>query len=192
MFNTQPVDCKTIIKFLALLAILVGYFFYLGFKYDFVTGGIAAALTWSFFVLCTPIADAGFLLDFPLRLLFGVRMVVAELCVWTIAISLNLLVFFGAPTHYETTALTQIFHMVLSTPYPYWAIIALSAVGTFLSVKFGDELFDTVKHRNAPKESYLKAHHWKHELVMIAFFAVVIFVYYDLAASLGLEQYIAH
>ena len=50
-------------KFLLLLAVLAGYFGYLSWEYDLKTGGVVAALTWSFFVLCTPIADAGFLLD---------------------------------------------------------------------------------------------------------------------------------
>ncbi|MCK5574805.1 MAG: hypothetical protein KAI28_03285, partial [Sphingomonadales bacterium] len=65
---------ETLMKFLLLALVLVAYGGYLGFKYDLATGGLLAALTWSFFVLCTPVADAGFLLDFPLRLLFGIRM----------------------------------------------------------------------------------------------------------------------
>ncbi len=66
-------------KFLLLCLLLVSYFLYLSFQYDLMTGGIASALTWTFFVLCTPIADAGFLLDFPLRLIFGIRMLISEL-----------------------------------------------------------------------------------------------------------------
>ncbi len=54
---------QVLYKFLLLCILLVSYFFYLTIQYDVITGGIASALTWSFFVLCTPIADAGFLLD---------------------------------------------------------------------------------------------------------------------------------
>ena len=70
---------QVLLKFLLLCLLMVGYFGYLSYEYDFVTGGVASLLTWSFFVLCTPVADAGFLLDFPLRVLFGIRMVVSEI-----------------------------------------------------------------------------------------------------------------
>ncbi len=70
---------------------------------------MAVALTWSFFVLCTPVADAGILLDFPLRLLFGIRMIVSELAVWALAIVLNLATLMLAPEYYQTTFLTRIF-----------------------------------------------------------------------------------
>ncbi len=68
--NTQESHPKkhVLYKFLLLSVLLVSYFVYLSYEYNLLTGGIAVALTWSFFVLCTPIADAGFLLDFPLRL----------------------------------------------------------------------------------------------------------------------------
>lgn len=35
---------------------MVGYFAYLTIQHDFLTGGVAVLLTWSFFVLCTPVA----------------------------------------------------------------------------------------------------------------------------------------
>ncbi|MDQ2094120.1 hypothetical protein [Rhodalgimonas zhirmunskyi] len=176
---------QVLLKFALLLALLVGYFIYLSLKFDIATGGIAAALTWSFFVLCTPVADAGFLLDFPLRLLFGIRMVRAEMAVWTIAITLNIATLLLAPDYYQTTLITRVFHQILLTPWPYWGVIALSAVGTFLSVRFGDELMDILHHRD---RSFFHAHHFKYELVLVAFFVMVIFGYYELIASLGIEE----
>lgn len=178
---------QVVIKFVALLALLVGYFLYLGLKYDFATGGVAAALTWSFFVLCTPIADAGFLLDFPLRLLFGVRMVLSELAVWAIAIGLNLSVLTLAPQYYDTTILTRLLHQILITPWPYWGIVGLSVIGTFLSIRFGDELMDVLHHRD---RAFFHAHHFKYELILIAFFVAVLVGYYRLIASLGLDAVI--
>ena len=81
---------QVIIKFILLCGVFVGYFAYLSYEFDLMTGGIAALLTWSFFVLCTPVADAGFLLDFPIRLLFGVRMIVSEVAVWVLAFAINI------------------------------------------------------------------------------------------------------
>lgn len=172
-------------KFIALLAVLIGYFTYLTLQFDPLTGGIAAALTWSFFVLCTPIADAGFLLDFPLRILFSIRMVVSEIAVWAIAIAINVVALIIAPEVYETTALTRLMHQILTTPYPYWAIILLSGLGTFLSIRFSDELMDVLHHRD---RDFFHSHHFKHELVVIAFFVLVLFGYYELVSSLGLAD----
>jgi len=90
-FLEHQTKCEELIKFLMLLGVLVLYFGYLSWQYDIATGGIISALTWSFFVLCTPVADAGFLIDFPVRLITGLRMFITEMIVWGIAISLNII-----------------------------------------------------------------------------------------------------
>jgi hypothetical protein len=174
-------------KFAGLCVLLAGYFLYLGFEYDFATGGVAVALTWSFFVLCTPIADAGFLLDFPLRLLFGFRMVLSELAVWALAIGINIGVLVWAPEYYQTTVLTRVMEQILTTPWPYWGVIVLSGVGTFLSIRFGDELMDVLHHRD---RAFFHAHHFKYEMILVLFFVAVLFGYYRLIATLGLQQII--
>ncbi len=182
--QTPPPKRQVIIKFFLLCLLLIGYFSYLSIEYDLVTGGIASLLTWSFFVLCTPVADAGFLLDFPLRLLFGIRMIFSEIVVWCIAITINMVSLSYAPQYYETTALTKVFSAILTTPYPYWSVILLSAIGTFLSIRFGDELMDIVRHKD---RSFFHQHGYKHELIiMIVMFVLVIIGYYELIASLGI------
>lgn len=163
---------------------MLGYFAYLTFQYGMATGAVASALTWSFFVLCTPIADAGFLLDFPLRLLFGIRMLTSELVVWAIAISINVVSLFYFVEFYETTKLTMVLHSILIIPYPYWSVILLSGAGTFLSIRFADELMDVAHHR---ERDFFHRHSFKHEAVLIVFFVFVLFGYYKLIASLGIE-----
>ena len=171
-------------KFLLLCLLLVGYFSYLSFRFDVVTGGIASALSWTFFVLCTPIADAGFLLDFPLRLLFGIRMLISEIAVWVLAIAVNVVSLLYFAEYYETTELTKLLHAILTMPYPYWGVILLSGAGTFLSIRFADELMDVVHHRD---RAFYHHHGFKHEIVVIVFFVVVLIGYYKLVASLGIE-----
>jgi hypothetical protein len=172
-------------KFLLLCILLAGYFFYISFKYDVMTGGIASAITWSFFVLCTPIADAGFLLDFPLRLLFGIRMVFSEMVVWALAITINVVSLLYFVEYYQTTKLTRIFHSILTNPYPYWSVILISATGTFLSIRFADEMMDIAHHRD---RDFFHRHNFKHEIVIIMFFIVIFIGYYELLASLGIEN----
>ncbi|MFT6104450.1 MAG: hypothetical protein ACJA1E_000872 [Paracoccaceae bacterium] len=171
------------IKFFLLCGLFLGYFGYLSYEYDMATGGIAALLSWSFFVLCTPVADAGFLLDFPLRLLFGIRMVVSEVAVWLVAIGLNCAIMLFAPQYYDTTVLTKLLHTVIVTPFPYWGIVVLSGLGTFLSIRFGDELLDVLHHRD---RAFFHSHHFKHELVLFGFFLMVLLGYYQLMTSIGI------
>ena len=166
------------IKFLFLNIILFSYFAYLTYQYDFLTGGIASLITWSFFVLCTPIADAGFLLDFPLRLLFGIRMIWSEIAVWAIAIIINIFSLIYFSEFYETTFITQTMKIILTTPSPYWLVILLSGAGTFLSIRFGDELMDVLHHKD--RQFYLR-HQFKHELILFIFFLFVIFGYYEIS-----------
>ncbi|WP_223424021.1 hypothetical protein [Tateyamaria pelophila] len=175
---------QVIVKFTLLLGVLVGYFAYLNYQYDLATSGIVAGLTWSFFVLCTPVADAGFLLDFPLRLLFGIRMVVSEIVVWAVALSVNSAALLFWPEAYDTTLLTRAFLVILTNPVPYWAIIVLSGIGTFLSIRFADELMDVLHHR---ERDFFHSNHFKHELILFAFFLAALFAYYHLMASIGLE-----
>lgn len=175
---------KDLQKFFLLLTVLVGYFLYLSWHYDLATSGIVAALTWSFFVLCTPIADAGFLLDFPVRLITGMRMIFTEMLVWTLAITINLSALYGSPAAYDTTFLTRLFHTILTTPWPYWSIIALCAAGTFLSVKLGDDLLDAAAHKqgqHTPAKLKLRF------AGLIALMALIVFIYYDVLKTLGIE-----
>jgi hypothetical protein len=73
---------------------------------------------------------------------------------------------------------------VLLNPYPYWAVILLSGAGTFLSIRFADELMDVVRHRD---RSFFHRHSFKHEIIIVIFLVVVLFGYYKLLASLGIE-----
>jgi hypothetical protein len=175
---------QVLYKFLMLCLLLLGYFSYLSYQYNILTGGIASALTWSFFVLCTPIADAGFLLDFPLRLIFGIRMLISEIAVWVLAIAINIFSLLYFSEYYQTTELTKLLHAILTIPFPYWGVILLSGAGTFLSIQFADELMDVFHHR---EREFFHRHSFKHEAIIIVFFIFILYGYYKLVASLGME-----
>jgi len=183
--SASPPRRQVLFKFLLLLALLAGYFAYLWVRFDAATGAVTAGLTWAFFVLCTPIADAGFLLDFPLRVLFGIRMVISELAAWALAGGIVGATLLMAPEYFDPTVLTRLFHQILVHPWPYWGVVALSAAGTFLSVRIGDELMDVLHHRD---RAFFHSHAFKRELIQIAAFAAVAIAYYRLIASLGLES----
>lgn len=149
------------------------------------TGGMVSGLTWSFFVLCTPVADAGFLIDFPVRLITGVRMFILEVFVWIVAITLNVVSLSFFPDVYDKTVLTSLFHKILITPWPYWSIIGLCAVGTFLSIRFGDEMLDVISHKD---RVYHHKHGFKHKVIVtVAVFVLIVWVYYHLLETLGVQ-----
>jgi hypothetical protein len=176
---------ESLLRFVALAAIVVGYFLYMSWKFDAKTGAWLAALSWSFFVLCTPIADGGFVIAFPLRLLFGVRMVKTQIAVWGIAIIMNLVAINYASHYYTDSAITRLLYKILMTVWPYWSILILSASGTALSIWFGDEMLDVTKHTQRQKHHQ---HGFKHRSILIFGLGLLTVVaYYNLISSLGVE-----
>ncbi len=176
---------RALFKFIAVLAVLFLYALFVISKYGVEQGLQVSFLTWSFFVLCTPVADAGFLIDFPIRLITKMKMLYSEILVWLLAISMNLYYFFFNPAVYEKDTLLNIFYKILSTPWPYWLLILLSFFGTFLSILFGDELMDTISHKERKKHS---AHKNKYAIIaMLAFALFVIFLYRELLADLDIK-----
>ena len=175
------------VKFLVVLFLFLVYLFFTMINFGISNGLIVTLLTWTFFVFGTPIADAGVLIDFPLRLITGIRMIYSEIMVWTIAFFTNLFTFFLNPSIYDTTLLLKLFKYILSHPYPYWIIILLSALGTFLSIYFGDEILDILSLRKRKRKIY-EEHINKYKLIVFLFIiAFIILVYYFLLNHLNLK-----
>jgi len=145
---------KLLFKFILLCILLVGYFSYLSIQYDLATGGVASVITWSFFVLCT------------------------------LAITVNVVSLLYFSEYYQTTKLTSLFHTILINPYPYWSVILISGTGTFLSIRFADEVMDIAHHRD---REFFHRHGIKHKVLIIIFFVLVLFGYYELMTLLGIE-----
>ncbi len=174
-----------LIRYLSLLFIVGLYFSYALYKFGAQQGIIITVLTWSFFVFCTPIADAGFLLAFPLRLLLGIRMMKVQIYSYIFAFFFNLYFIFYQPQIYNKTLILKLFHQILVTPFPYWIIILLSFSGTFFSILFGDELMDMTHHFECLKQH---RHITKYKVIVFAFiiFATII-LYNFLLEKIGIK-----
>ncbi|WP_394176629.1 hypothetical protein [Thalassotalea litorea] len=184
--HKNPTHKETVLKFLALVAILVAYFIYMSIKYDAATGFGLAILSWSFFVLCTPVADGGFILAFPIRLLFGVKMAITQVVIWFVAIAINLYYVFASPQTYQLTLLTGLLEQILTQPYPYWSILLISAMGTFLSIYFGDEMMDVTHHQQREKHHQ---HGLKYRILLVLGLGILtVFAYYQLLNSLDIQM----
>jgi len=175
---------ETLYKFLILVAILLAYFVYMSKQYGASEGLLLSVLSWSFFVLCTPIADGGFIVAFPVRLLFKVKMVTTQIITWLLALLFNIWAFNVTADIYEKSAVTQVLYKILQTPYPYWGILIVSALGTFLSIYFGDEMLDVTTH--SEREKHHK-HGFKYRLILVLGLGLLtVAAYYQLISQLDI------
>jgi len=142
-------------------------------------------LTWTFFIFCTPIADAGFLLAFPVRMLTGIRMMKTQIFSFFLAGAINAYAFFILPSMYNKTIILKLFYQILSQPFPFWGIIILSLMGTVLSIYFGDELVDVSSH--SQRKKYHK-HLNKYQIIIFLFLiGITIILYNFLLTKLGIR-----
>lgn len=176
-------DEHPVIKFSLVIAVIAIYFIFAAHSHGVKDGALISILSWSFFVLCTPIADGGILIDFPMRLITGIKMIYSEMIVWTVAISLNIFVHILYPAIYGKTILLLLFKQILDMPFPYWSIIILSALGTYLSLYIADNLVDSHKHRKKHLSFIIK-----HKIVIFLSIIVFIVIVYDfLLNTLGVH-----
>jgi hypothetical protein len=177
-------------RFLTVLIIFSLYFIFVVFKYGVKDGILVGLLTWCFFVFCTPVADAGFLVGFPSRVLAGIRMLQSQILVYIIATIIVIFSLLFSPDVFEKTIILKIFKTILLNPIPYWVIIFICLIGTFLSVIFGDELMDVFKH---DERKIWKEHGFTHNLLILLFlFVCCFFIYFYLMSELGLEEIAKH
>lgn len=173
------------VKFLFVIFIFLSYFSFVSFRYGVGQGFWVSWITWSIFVMFTPVADAGFLIDFPLRLLFKVRMIVSEIFVWALAIGLNATTLIIYPELYDKTKILEVARHIMGSFWLLFSIAGLSALGTFLSIKFGDELVDVFDHRD---RLFNQKHNLKHNILLAIFIFVIILAIYDfLLSSAGID-----
>ena len=163
------------VKFLLLFILFMVYFIYVSYKFGIEEGFLVTSVLWSFFVLCTPIADAGFLLDFPIRLILNIRMFITEIIVWIVAIGLNLFCFFLYPEVYTKTKLLTLFYHILEQPFPFWGIIVICGIGTFLSIYFADEILDVVSYKE--KKIYF-THLKKYKILVMTAIIIICIIFY--------------
>ncbi len=176
-------DKHSEIKFASIIILLVTYFFFASKSHGIKDGFLVSILSWSFFILCTPIADAGFLIDFPIRLITGIKMIHSEMIVWILAISLNIFTLIRFPALYDKTILLSLFKHIIITPFPFLIIIILSALGTFISIYLADKMID-VKKGKKKKRNFLM----KHKIIIFTILTITIIICYNfLLKRLGIS-----
>lgn len=135
-------------RFLLVLIILIAYTVFTIYSYGLADGLGVTALTWAFFVFATPIADGGFLIAFPVRMITGFRMLYTQIIVWVTGALLVAAYMLFSPDTFQQSAIPELFYVILTTPWPLGIILLLSAVGTYVSIKFDDDVVDVVASKN--------------------------------------------
>jgi len=97
-------------------------------------GILLAFLSWSFFVICTPIILEGFLTSFLAGIFRGGRLYEVGVYTWFGAVLLNLFTYNLFPEVYTKTLLTNFLYIVISRPFPERFILVLCALGTFYAM----------------------------------------------------------
>lgn len=166
-----------LLKFAILLTVIIIYTAYLLNEFGVEKGLMITGLTWSVFVFCVPFAASDVLVGLPLRALFNIKLLFGQIIVWASAAVINIYSFFSNPQIYQATPLLQVFHYILSNPFPYWTILALCGFGTFLSVVLADDVLDDLdpKAKHHPKTV---------EFLFLAILIIIAMVYSALLAEL--------
>jgi hypothetical protein len=155
-------------------------------KYGIENGPLVSLTTWSFFVFCTPIADAGFLIDFPIRILTGFRMFFSEIIVWIISGIITYYSFFYNPAIFNDTIILKLYYQILTNIIPYGIIILLSAIGTFVSIHFGDEIYD-ISIKNIKNDDSNKNKKYLQILFFTILLIVILALYYTILRKLNIN-----
>lgn len=175
-------------KFILLVLILFVYTLLMSLKYGLEAGPLVSFTTWSFFVFCTPIADAGFLIDFPVRLLTGFRMFFTEIIVWIIGAVITSYALFFKPEIFNDTIILKLYYQIITNLFPYGIIIILSAIGTFFSIHFGDEIYDlSVNTINREKDESKKKNKILEILFFIILIVIILLLYYVILKKLNIS-----
>jgi len=181
----HTVKRSKITKFLLVLGTLAVFLLFMLNKYGFEQGLEITLLIWTFFVLCTPLAIADLLLDVPIRLFMKTRMVYSHAIVWGVALTINLVVLQISPELYEVNPILTALHHILTNPIPYWGLVGLCLIGTFLSLEIADEVVDEVESKMHVKRH---AHHSAiHFMVLIALIAGILVIYDILLTEMGFQ-----
>ncbi|MFH1393605.1 MAG: hypothetical protein ABIH29_01875 [Candidatus Micrarchaeota archaeon] len=183
--KAHGVKKSKITKFLLVLGTLAVFLMFMLNKYGFEQGLEITLLVWTFFVLCTPLAAADLLLDVPLRLLSETRMIYSHAIVWFVALAINLGAMHFAPGLYEATPILSLLYHILTNPVPYWGLVGLCLIGTFLSLEVADEVVDEVEDKMEARHH--RHHSMLHFFILAALIAGVLIIYDSLLGEMGME-----
>jgi hypothetical protein len=175
-------------KFGILVLILIAYAGWMIYENGWSDGLGATFLGWAFTILCVPISIGGFLVAFPIRLLFNVKMYKTQVVAIVVALVGAILFLIFDPFAFAANVVIELFRTILTTPWPYWILIVLSIAGSIVSILFGDEVYDSVADHAKKHHPRVHRHLGKIKWILtIALYAATVVIYLILLKRLGLD-----
>jgi hypothetical protein len=164
-------------KFVSVLIIVILYAAYVMHKYGLSNGVEITLLTWCFFVFGTPVADAGGLVAFPVRVFTNNPMYNTQLWVYLVA---TVITGYYAVFHKDKFAFTvvgRILYKMVTQPLSlYGVIIVVSLVGTLISAYLEDSVYSYLVYRENKNKGGIALD----VAVFVAMWAIYIAVIYHL------------
>ncbi len=144
----EKVSKFQILKFFFFLTIFAFFTIIFWARFGFKIGIQSVFLSWSFLVLCIPAAHGKIMLGVPFKFITGKNFLYSEIFMWLAAIFFNMFTYITTPWIYFATFTNHLLLRIISTPWPYWVIIFICALGTFYKFLIGVHNFDAKKIRH--------------------------------------------
>jgi hypothetical protein len=136
--------------FLYLFFIVLAVFVFWAKIGEFKPAWQSVLLAWSFFILCMPYPHGRVILGVPYKIITGRKMRYPEVLMWFFAVVINIISYVSIPAVYMQSLINHMLYRVISTPWPYWGLIIICALGTFYKFFVGAENFKARKLKHYP------------------------------------------
>ena len=141
-----------IYDFVVIMFILLMIFFI--FYNGFYKGCIKSLFIWSFFVICTPIPEAGLLISLPLKRYFGLKMDLSQIAVSLLACIIIFYFYCIEQKIIKNNLIGNLFIGIMN--YKYYSIILLSIVSSVLTSNLLDNIINHFINKDEINHLYLK------------------------------------
>ena len=132
------------------ILLMVFFIFYNGFY----KGCIKSLFVWSFFVLCTPVPEAGLLISLPLKRYFGFKMDVSQFAVSLFACMLLFYFYCIEQKIIKNNLIGNLFLGLIN--YKYYSIIFISVISSVLTSNLLDNIINHFINKDEINHLYLK------------------------------------
>lgn len=132
------------------ILLMVFFIFYNGFY----KGCIKSLFIWSFFVICTPVPEAGLLISLPLKRYFGFKMDLSQIVVSLFAFMLLFYFYCVEQKIIKNNLIGNLFLGLIN--YKYYSIIFISVISSVLTSNLLDNIINHFINKDEINHLYLK------------------------------------
>jgi hypothetical protein len=132
------------------ILLMVFFIFFNGFY----KGCIKSLFVWSFFILCTPVPEAGLLISLPLKRYFGFKMELSQIVVSLFACMIIFYFYCVEQKIIKNNLIGNLFLGLIN--YKYYSIIFISVISSVLTSNLLDNIINHFINKDEINYLYLK------------------------------------